>query len=117
MKLTEREVERGRLKAEYGKLFDAVAEILWRHDPIRICDEANPDEYEPEVETILPRLKTCRSAADVLTVVYQEFARWFGADTAGPEDVYREAAEEIWDVWQKRRGVDDEPHGRRVMEE
>lgn len=50
--------ERLKLKAEYGELFDAIAALLFRHDPISIAAAGAPkDEYEPEVGTILPRLK------------------------------------------------------------
>lgn len=44
---------RRRLRAEYGELFDSMAALLFRHDPIGInFDGENTDEYEPEVETI-----------------------------------------------------------------
>jgi hypothetical protein len=33
------------------------------------------DEYDPEVETILPRLNACHSRLDVLRVVQEEFVR------------------------------------------
>lgn len=76
--------ERRRLKAEYGKLFDAISALLFRADPIGINFDENLDEYDPETGTILPRLKTCKSADDVLRVVHEEFVRWFDADNAGP---------------------------------
>ncbi len=71
--------ERRALKAEYGELFDAVSCLLFRADPIGISfDDENLDEYDPEAGTILPRLKTCEAADDVLRVVHEEFVRWFG---------------------------------------
>jgi hypothetical protein len=55
--------ERRRLRSEYGRLFDSVAVLLFRHDPIGIAfDNENTDEYEPETGTILPRLRGCESA-------------------------------------------------------
>jgi len=33
---------------------------------------------------ILPRLRTCVSAAEVQRVVHEEFCRWFDVETAGP---------------------------------
>ena len=96
------EAENKRLKTEYGHLFDSVAEILFRHDPIGINFEDNLDEYEPEVRTILPRLRTCLSGEDVATVVHEEFQRWFDPDIAGPREKYLGPAEEIWDSWKKR---------------
>jgi hypothetical protein len=92
---------RRRLRAEYGKLFDSVAALLFRKDPIGINFETNTGEYEPEAETILPRLRTCQSADDVRHVVHQEFVRWFGPDTAGPPEHYEEIANEVFRLWQE----------------
>ena len=91
--------DRRRMKAEYGALFDKVAALLFRHDPASINFEVNPDEYETEARTILPRLRTCKSAQDVQRVVHQEFVRWFDEATAGHEERYREIADEIWELW------------------
>jgi hypothetical protein len=92
---------RRRLKAEYGPLFDSVAALLYRHDPIGINVEDNTDEYEPEAETILPRLRNCCTLGDVQKVVHEEFVRWFDAPTAGSAGGYREIASEIWQLWQE----------------
>ncbi len=92
--------ERRRLRAEYGKLFDSVAALLYRHDPIGINFEDNTDEYETEAGTILPKLTTCHSADDVLQVVHTEFVRWFDRGIAGPPARYREIASELWQLWQ-----------------
>jgi hypothetical protein len=91
--------ERRQLKAEYGQLFDSIAALLFRHDPIGINFDENTDEYETETGTILPRLRECHSERDVLRVVHQEFVRWFDAGTAGPEKYYAEIASEIWQLW------------------
>jgi hypothetical protein len=93
--------ERRRLKVRYGKLFDDVAALLFRHDPVNINFETNRDEYEPEVGTILPRLRNCVSAEDVCRVTHEEFVRWFGAESAGTEQHYAKIAAEIWEHWQK----------------
>jgi hypothetical protein len=95
--------ERRQLKEQYGQLFDAVSSLLFRHDPIGINFETNADEYDPEAGTILPRLRTCKTAADVQRVVYEEFVRWFDSNTAGRAAGYSKIAEEIWDLWQKSR--------------
>ena len=102
MKREEIEAEKKRLKAEYGNLFDSIAEILFRHDPIGINFEDNTDEYESEAETILPRLKDCSSVRDVTTVVHEEFQRWFYPDLAGSKQKYTKIAEEIWRLWHKQ---------------
>lgn len=95
--------ETRRLKAEYLDLFDAVAEILFRHDPVGINFEGNTDEYYPEARTILPRLKYCRSSEDVMTAVHDEFQRWFDPDIAGPRENYGKIANEVWAVWDNSR--------------
>ena len=88
-----------------GALFDDVAALLFRHDPVGISFDDNTDEYKPEVGTILPRLRTCNSVDDVRRVVYQEFVRWFELSNAGPESAYTEIASEIWAVWQRNRST------------
>lgn len=89
------------LKQQYGTMFDAIAALLFRHDPIGISSDNNPDEYEPEARTILPRLRNCHSADDTLRVVHEEFIRWFDEQTAGPLDLYTPIASEIWLLWEK----------------
>ena len=96
--------DRLRLKAEYGRLLNSVAELLFRHDPIGINFDVNTDEYLTEAETILPRLKGCRSEDEVLQVVHAEFVRWFDADTAGPREHYKKIASEIWQLWHRHLG-------------
>jgi hypothetical protein len=92
--------ERRRLKAEYRELFADVAALLFRHDPIGINFDTNTDEYEPEVGTILPRLRTCRSEEDTLQVVHEEFIHWFGSEIGTSRDKYAKIAAEIWQLWQ-----------------
>jgi hypothetical protein len=91
--------ERRRLKAEYGELFDSVAALLFRHDPAGINFEINPDEYETETGTILPRLRGCQSEDEVRRIIHEEFVRWFDAAIAGPEERYATIASEVWQLW------------------
>src|SRR5687767_5350213 len=81
--------EKERLSDEYQTLFQKIAEVCFRHDPMGINFEGNSDEYEPEVRTILPRLKACQNSDDARTVVHEEFQEWFGSDTAGPSSQTR----------------------------
>jgi hypothetical protein len=92
--------ERRRLKVQYRALFDSMASLLYRHDPIGINFDDNKDEYEPEAGTILPRLSSCRSVEDVLQMVHEEFVRWFDRGTAGPPEHYQKIASEVWQLWQ-----------------
>jgi hypothetical protein len=87
------------VRAEFGPLFQEVSAILFHHDPMRINAGFNSDEYDPEVGTILPRLKECRSARDVQKVVYEEFAQWFGIP--GEQQKYRAPSQEIWSAWKR----------------
>jgi hypothetical protein len=109
MTKTREEIREGRrkLRAEYGEMFDSTAGLLFRHDPVSINFENNPDEYEPEAGTILPRLRTCTSSDEVLRVVHEEFVRWFDSDIAGPAERYAEIASEIWQLWQQHRSKDE----------
>ena len=98
--------ERRRLKAEYRQLFDEVESLLFRHDPVGINFETNTDEYDPEVGSILPRLRTCSDAKDVCRVVHEEFVWWFGEDVGSSD--YSRIGAEIWELWQRFRSA--EPH-------
>jgi hypothetical protein len=98
--------ERKQLKIEYGELFDAVSQILYRTDPMGIgiaAGNPNTDEYDPETGTILPRLKICISEDDVIRVVHEEFVRWFNLDIAESPSWLRQTAAKIWQLWQTRR--------------
>ena len=59
------------------ELFEAILEILFRYDPIKICNHtAGASEYSAEVNTILPRLENAKSVEDVHKIIYEEFVRW-----------------------------------------
>ena len=98
--------ERRQLRAEYSHLFDDVQALLFRHDPVGINFETNTDEYDPEIGTILPRLRSCTCVTDVGRVVHEEFTRWFDADIAGPREHYSVIASEIWELWQQFRNAE-----------
>lgn len=89
--------KREELRRRYGLAYDRLSNILFTEDPIRINFGEKTDEYEPEVGTILPRLRDCRSADDVRRVVHEEFVRWFDASTAGPTENYQTIAMRVWD--------------------
>lgn len=102
-KVTERDhlLERRRgLKRSYGRLYAEVATILFEHDPVGINFETNADEYEPEVDAILPRLTTARGAQDVRRIVFEEFVRLFSPDEVGDESRFTALAEAIWTAYQ-----------------
>ena len=92
--------KRDKLREEYGDLFGEISEILFETDPVGISFGDNTDEYEPEVGTILPRLRTCASAQDVRRVVVEEFVRWFGEGEVDESHV-EAIAVRIWAAWQR----------------
>ena len=92
---------RRRLRADYGELFNSMSALLYQHDPIGMNFKDNTDEYQPEAETILPRMRNCYSEGDVLQVVHAEFVRWFDRATAGPPEHYKKIAKDVWQLWQR----------------
>jgi hypothetical protein len=98
--------DRERLRKENRHLFDEISSILFVADLMGINFEMNTDEYEPEVGTILPRLKNCNSVDDVRQVVHEEFVRWFSPDVAGAESRYEKVAKDIWKAWGAAGGHD-----------
>ena len=95
------------VRKKYGPLFNDILKLLYESDPVGINYADNPDEYEPEVGTILPRLHAARSCDDAHTIVYEEFLRWFDAETAGPKDAYASIAGQIWALWSAFKRLDD----------
>lgn len=90
------------LKAAYGNLYTEVSRLLREADPIRLIAIGTPDdEYDPEVSTILPRLRDAKSVDDVQRIVHEEFVHWFGVETAGPAVHYTGVSEEVWEAWNK----------------
>lgn len=93
--MTRDELERERqdLKLRFGDAYDRLQAILFEEDPVGINFGHNYDEYDPEVRTILPRLRTCRSVRDIQVAIHEEFCRWFNPETAGPLTRYEHVAE------------------------
>ena len=85
-------------RLRYQNLHRDLTALLYRHDPLGLAASGAPkDEYEPEVSTIIPRLKGANSAGDVRRIVHEEFLHWFdGEETAGPESAYTDIAQDIW---------------------
>jgi len=98
--------ERKRLSSSYKRLLNEVSAILFRHDPIGINFEDNPDEYDPEAGTILPRLRRDLSVEETTAIVHEEFVRWFEAETAGSRERYSTIAAEILIAYQHWESAD-----------
>ena len=96
-------VERKRLKQEYAALFEDPSSLLYHLDPMGLNYEINPDEYEPEVGTILPRVLELDSSEQIESVVREELDRWFGGGRAIADASYAELAEEVLAVLERYR--------------
>ena len=108
--------DRDCLRRRFGRLYTDVLEILQRHDPVRIAFV--PDEYEPEVDTILLRLEGVSSEDELRRIIYEEFVWWFSTaealswqekldhNGAGPESKYEGIASEIWRLLGKGKAHD-----------
>ena len=86
-------------KAQFAALRDAVSQAIRDADPIGLIHGGAPlDEYDPEVGTVLPRLRGVTSYGEVRTILHEEFIHWFGDEVAGGIDHYDRAAENIWAI-------------------
>jgi hypothetical protein len=75
----------------------AVERAINDADPIGLLEGGAPaDEYGPEIGTIVPRVMNAQSVDEIAAVLYEEFVRWFGGDTAGPRQIYEAPARQIW---------------------
>jgi len=86
------------------QVYDEISSILFRHDVAGINFEFNTDEYEPEVDAILPRINDSLSKEDLVNIIYEEFVNFFREDIIKPKGHidYIVMTDEIWDVWSKR---------------
>lgn len=91
------------IKMKYATLYSELEEILFRYDPVGINFGDNTDEYDNEVNTILPRLKAASNKDDVLDIVHEELCRWFDVEVVGKKSraIHKEIAAEIWSSWLK----------------
>jgi hypothetical protein len=90
--------ERNDLKARYEALVAATAQAIDDADPTELLAIGAPqDEYSPEIRTIVPRVTTAASPAEVRRILHEEFARWFDPSIVGPEEAYEVPALRIWE--------------------
>jgi hypothetical protein len=84
------------METRYQDLVTAVERAINEADPIGLLDDgAPPDEYEPDIRRILPRLATVQRFDDVADVLYEEFVHWFDHAIAGPRETYEAPARQI----------------------
>lgn len=98
--------ERKQIKARYRELWGIVDRAIRKEDPIGLLKMGAPtDEYDPEVGTILPRLKNASSESELCYIIHQEFSHWFGQPTAGPISAYTNIAREIWKKYHVKKST------------
>jgi hypothetical protein len=97
------EFRRAELRRQFGTLYEFLSALLFEVDPAGINFETNTDEYEPEVGTVLPRLRNTQTVQEVQVIVHEEFVRWFGVATAGPVERYAAIARRIHAELDRRR--------------
>lgn len=87
-----------KIKQKFGDSYDKFVAMLSEEDPIGIVyeDVGNFDEYEAEVQSILPRLSKCKSINDIQNVIYDEFCFYFTLEIAGPITRYRKISERVF---------------------
>lgn len=83
---------------DYRQLFDGVREILNRHDLEGLIELGCPhNEYDLEVEQILPQLATAKDATDVAAVTQIVYAECFNHRPS--HEAVVPAADEIWALY------------------
>lgn len=100
--MSESRENRKRLKREYEGLFVDLSKYLFETDPMGINFEINPDEYDPEVGTILPRILELDTADEIAKVLREEFNRWFG-DPAIYRSTYEDLAADVLTILRRYR--------------
>ena len=85
------------MERRYQTFVAAIEPAINDADPIGLLEGgAPPDEYSPEIGTIVPRVGNAQRVDEIAAVLHEEFVRWFGNDTAGSREAYEAPARHIW---------------------
>ncbi len=67
-----------KVKQRHSLLFNSLREIVNSHNPMSFGHLSDvPDEYDPEVEEILIRLKPNMNLQEIHDLVFEIFKKWF----------------------------------------
>lgn len=78
---------------------EKVRKIVNKHDPVKLLKMDCPvDEYDPEIDEILPALKKVKSVNQLHKKIYDIFVFMFDKDIAGPKERYRKLSEELYSL-------------------
>jgi hypothetical protein len=89
---------RADLKRQYSDLFDRLEKLFFDHDPIGISYVQ--DEYDPEVERLLPRIAHVTGPEQLTDEIHSIFQEMFSPEIAGPRKKYESIARDVWSVIQ-----------------
>ena len=100
---TEDRQQHRRLQKEYGTLYRAVSDILFRHNVMDLDGKHNTGDYDREVDLLLLRIGEAESLEALHGILYQVFVNAFGEENCGSRDRYDGSAAEIWKAYERHR--------------
>ncbi len=81
-----------------------LKKIVNKYDPIDLIKIGCPeDEYDPEIERILPLLSKIKNKKELLDKVYLVFVKMFDKSIAGPKNKYKKISEELFLLFFEKR--------------
>src|SRR6516165_7830211 len=95
--------QRRSLQKEYGSLYRAVSDILFRHDIMDLDGKRNTGDYDLEVDLLLLGIGEAEDREAVQGMLHQIFMNAFGAENCGGRERYDGAAAEIWRAYERYR--------------
>jgi len=82
------------LKRRYRDQYDQLEKLFFDHDPIGIGFV--PDEYDPEVELLLPAIERVTTVDELTDRMHVIFQQMFSIEIAGPRQKYEPIARDLW---------------------
>ena len=89
---------REKFKKIYGEFYFSLSAILWKHDPVKISF-VSEDEYEPEVDEIIPRLNEVTSPSMAAKIVAEVFEKMFPVDQI-LNPIFMDIGNDVWSLLQ-----------------
>ena len=102
---TEDRLKRRSLQKEYGILYRAISDILFRHNPMELDGKRNTGDYNPEVEALISRICEAEHLDALQDLLFEVFRTDFGEENCGSRERYEVAASEIWKAYERHRSA------------
>ena len=93
------------LQKEFGSLYRAVSDILFRHNPMELDGKRNTGDYNPEVDLLLSRIREVEHLSALQELLFEVFVTDFGEENCGSKERYAEPALEIWKAYERYRAT------------